>query len=201
MSGAPDLETAGRIAAYRAAAALLCAPPTAEILAQISTALPAAPATNPPPAADDFAAACARLRAACQNVDLADAGADYARLFVGMGGGGAVSPFASWHRTGFLMEKPLADLRHDLQALGIERRDQVVEPEDHAGALCETMAIVAADHGFARQRDFFARHLASWIESFFAQMEAAAQTELYRAAARFGARFAALEARCFEMPS
>lgn len=59
---------------------------------------------------------------------------EYQELFIGIGRG-EVMPFASWHLTGSLMEKPLASIRHDLAILGLEREEQVKEPEDHFSAL------------------------------------------------------------------
>ncbi|MFA0373095.1 molecular chaperone, partial [Vibrio sp. 10N.222.54.F6] len=66
---------------------------------------------------------------------------EYQDLFIGIGRGEIV-PFGSWHRTGSMMEKPLAEIRHDLELLGIERDEQVKEPEDHIAALCEVMAML-----------------------------------------------------------
>jgi len=42
--------------------------------------------------------------------------------------------------TGFLMEKPVAVLRRDLNALGIVRDDGVRKTEDHIAALCNAEA-------------------------------------------------------------
>ena len=67
--------------------------------------------------------------------------AEYQDLFIGVGRGEVV-PYGSWYMTGFLMDKPLALLRADLAALGFERQENVKEPEDHAAALCETMAML-----------------------------------------------------------
>ena len=55
-------------------------------------------------------------------------------------GRGELVPFASYYRTGFLNEKPLAKLRGDMARLGIARAESVKEPEDHIAALCEMMA-------------------------------------------------------------
>ena len=60
-------------------------------------------------------------------------------LFIGMGRG-EVLPYASYYLTGFLHEKPLADLRNSMRGYGIQRKDGIPEPEDHLGSLCEMMA-------------------------------------------------------------
>ena len=48
-------------------------------------------------------------------------------LFIGLGRG-ELLPFASYYITGFLHERPLAELRGDLARLGIARADGVAEP-------------------------------------------------------------------------
>ena len=65
-------------------------------------------------------------------------------LFIGVGRG-ELLPYASYYLTGFLHERPLARLREDLAALGIERAEGVAEPEDHAGDPVR-------DHGRPGQR-------------------------------------------------
>ena len=89
------------------------------------------------------------------------------------------------------MDKPLAVLRSDLAALGFERRDDVREPEDHAAALLETMALIAAspEHGIDAQRRFFDRHVAIWMPNFFADLQSADSARFYRAVGQFGGQF------------
>ena len=65
---------------------------------------------------------------------------EYNILFIGVGRG-EVLPYASYYLTGFLHEKPLADLRAKMRSLGIKRKQGVSEPEDHLGALCELSLI------------------------------------------------------------
>jgi len=63
-------------------------------------------------------------------------------LFIGIGRG-ELLPYASYYLTGFLHERPLASVRESLSALGIERSDDIFEPEDHVAILCEVMAGLA----------------------------------------------------------
>src|ERR1700750_2561625 len=63
---------------------------------------------------------------------------EYFDLFIGLGRG-ELLPYASYYLTGFLHERPLARLRDDLAALGVERVEGNYEPEDHAATLCEIM--------------------------------------------------------------
>lgn len=112
-------------------------------------------------------------------------------LFIGLGRGEVV-PYASWYRTGFLMDRPLVALRRDLDLLGFERDPKVREPEDHAGALAEVMGMLA-DPGEGQddstQRLFFIEHVDSWMPRLFADLQAATSADFYRAVGRLGAEF------------
>ena len=115
---------------------------------------------------------------------------EYHDLFIGLGRGQVV-PFGSWHMTGFLMEKPLSDLRDDLRALGITRCAEQKDPEDHIAALCESMALIIAadDIDEARERRFFARHLLPWAGKFFAELQGAKSARFYAPVGVLGRRF------------
>ena len=67
---------------------------------------------------------------------------EFFNVFIGVGRG-ELLPYGSYYLTGFLHERPLARLRDDLSALGIERGDGNAEPEDNAAMLCEIMAGLA----------------------------------------------------------
>lgn len=123
---------------------------------------------------------------------------EHFNLFTGVGGGDLL-PYASWYLTGFLHERPLADLRAELAALGLVRAEGVAEPEDHAAFLCETMAVLIAEGGDAA--GFFARHLAPWIGRFFADLEAAAAAGFYRAVGGLGRVFIGIEQAAFALPA
>ncbi len=79
------------------------------------------------------------ISAAADNEQADSLADEYQELFIGIGRGEVV-PFASWHLTCSLLEKPLAEIHDDLSRLGLERNEQVHEPEDHISALCETKA-------------------------------------------------------------
>ena len=175
-----------RANAYGLLGALLAAPPRQEhfdLLASVD-----------PPSGEGLGAAWRELRRAAENAGPEAVDDEYHALFVGLGRGELI-PYGSWYRTGFVMDKPLAVLRSDLAALGFERRDGVKEPEDHAAALLETMALIAADpeHGLDVQRWFFDRHVATWMRTFFADLHAADSARFYRAVGQFGEQFIAFE--------
>jgi TorA maturation chaperone TorD len=120
---------------------------------------------------------------------------EYHGLFIGLGRGELV-PYGSWYQTGSVMDQPLARLRSDLAVLGIQRRSDVCETEDHAAALCETMAIICshpAGVGLETQKAFFSDHLKGWMDRFFKDMQQASAARFYRAVGRLGEAFLALE--------
>jgi Nitrate reductase delta subunit len=104
----------------------------------------------------------------------------------------------------FSTSGPLARLRADLGALGIERAEGQVEPEDHAAALCEIMAALTGGQ-FAiaerAQQQFFEKHLAPWIGRFFADLERAEAADFYRHAGTVGRLFMDIETEAFALPA
>lgn len=135
-----------------------------------------------------------QIRLATIKTDLHLLDDEYHTLFIGLGRG-VVVPFGSWHITGFLMDKPLSDLRDDLNALGIESDENQKDPEDHIAALCETMALIidADDIDESRERQFFARHIYPWAGKFFKELVATDSAEFYKSVAFLGQQFMELE--------
>ena len=128
---------------------------------------------------------------------------EYSALFIGLARG-ELLPYASYYLTGFLQEKPLAELRGDLAALGIERADDVPEPEDHIATVCETMAgLIAGAFGkpasLQEQQRFFARHVGVWAPRFFEDLQGAKAAVLYMPVGRIGRVFMTIEAEAFGM--
>lgn len=124
-------------------------------------------------------------------------GLEHFNLFTGVGGGD-LFPYASYYLTGFMHERPLADLRAELQELGFVRVDGLAEPEDHAAFLCEMMATLIQDGG--DDQGFFARHLAPWIGRFFGDLERTETARFYRAVGALGAVFIDIEQAAFALP-
>ena len=85
---------------------------------------------------------------------------EFQRLFVGLGSGELV-PYASWYLEKMIQSAPLAAIRADLGRLGIVRQSTCFEPEDHAGVLCEIMALLSVpenDIAEEEQAAFFRSH-------------------------------------------
>ncbi len=200
MSGAVPLprEQSGdelRAHAFALLGALFAAPPEDEIMA----ALRGIEVTD----GDEdalLASAWRNLRYAAEKADVAAVNDEYHDLFIGVGRGELV-PFGSWYMTGFMMERPLAALREDLSQLGFERQDDVKEPEDHIAALCETMALLiqSEDAGLDRQRQFFERHMAPWVNRFFLDLQKAKTAHFYKGVATFGEKYIDFESEYLRM--
>jgi len=128
---------------------------------------------------------------------------EYFDLFVGLGRG-EILPYASYYITGFLHERPLADLRGDLARLGIERADGIAEPEDHIAFLCETFAGLVAGAFAAGPEEaapFFTRHIRPWAARMFADLEKAEGAGFYRAVGRLGRLAVEIEAAAADLPA
>ena len=179
---------------YRLLGHLLAAPPDAETLAMFA----AAPVSDE----DDMLAVAWRMLAtAAGRANPIEVNDEFEALFIGIGRG-ELMPYASWYLTGFLMEKPLAKLRADLVTLGFERQDNVSEPEDHAAALCEIMALLAetSDLGSLQtQARFFNDYIGPWMAKFFKEMQASASARFYRAVGQLGEQFIETDQRYLDM--
>ena len=185
-------EDRARAQMYRLLGVLLDAPPSSELLRGLVTL-----------EGDDtpIGSASRNLAALAQRTAPNDAEREFNNLFVGFGRG-ELLPYTSYYLTGFLNEKPLADLRSDLMARGIKARDNVKEPEDHMGTLCEIMAGIIAgeflcDSDQPSQKAFFDAHLAKWAELFFADLEEAQSAVFYAPVGSLGRAFMAVEADAF----
>jgi TorA maturation chaperone TorD len=124
-------------------------------------------------------------------------------LFIGIGRG-ELMPYASYYLTGFLHERPLARLREDLARIGVARADGVVEPEDHAGILCEIMSGLSSRRLPAppdSDRIIFNKHMAPWIGRFFTDLENAEAADFYRRLGTLGRIFTDIETEAFELPA
>ena len=128
---------------------------------------------------------------------------EYQALFIGLARGEIV-PYASYYRTGFLHEKPLAKVRGDMQRLGLARSDDVSEPEDHIALLCEVMRALILEEtatpvDLATQKEFFEAHMAPWVDGLFRDLEKAEAARFYRAVGRFGRVFMRIEQEAFAL--
>jgi TorA maturation chaperone TorD len=176
-----------RASAYALLAGLLRCAPSQTILDQAGQ-FPSTESDD-----DDMTIAMSMLGLAARTSDPDMLAQEYHDLFIGLGRGELV-PYGSWYLTGFLMEKPLGELRNDLSVLGYERDAEIKEPEDHIAALCEVMSLLIQDgRSLAEQGRFFSNHIAPWFERFFTDLGNAQAAVFYRAVARFGNAYLGLE--------
>jgi len=191
------LEEPMRVNAWSLLGKLLAAPPDEQVLELLAGVQGAAIAgDNLLGAAWDMLAKAAAKTSPAELVD------EYQDLFIGVGRG-ELMPYGSWYLTGFLMEQPLARLRGELSELGFARRDGVKEPEDHAAALCDVMAMISTGDDAAPldvQTGFFSRHIAPWMGRFFRDMQQAPSARFYRAVGQLGEQFVALEGQHLNAP-
>ncbi len=183
-----------RASQYRLLSGFLARPPSASLL-QLSAGF-----TGDDTDLGKALAVLARL-ARKTTVDMAST--EYHELFIGLGRGELV-PYGSYYMTGFLNEKPLALLRQDMARHEIARAENVAEPEDHIGALCEMMAgLIMGDFGkplaLDEQKQFFDTHMAVWAGRFFADLEKAKAARLYTPVGTLGRVFMDIEMTAFQM--
>ena len=128
---------------------------------------------------------------------------EYMRLFIGVGRG-EILPYASYYLTGFLNDKPLAKLRNEMQARGIERAEGVKDPEDHIASLFDIMAGLirgsfGAPNDLAAQAAFFKTHIDPWAPLLMQDIEAAKSAVFYAPVGTIGRAFLEIESEAFDM--
>ncbi len=122
---------------------------------------------------------------------------EYERIFVGLGAGELI-PYGSWYIEKQIQSTPLAHIRTDLRRLGIVRQIKSFESEDHAGVLCEIMALLSTPQNtFSeyQQAEFFNNHLATWMPQFFIDLQELVNIRFYRQVAGFGRSFLQAESK------
>ncbi len=192
-----DQEQAVRAAVYELLASLLARQPDADVLQRLRQI------GEVDSSEGRIAMGWELMKQAALKTDLESVHDEYFALLLGVGRGELV-PFGSWYMTGFLMEKPVAVLRADLQRLGIERQDGVAESEDHIAALCDAMALIIRNPdeiSLDVQQAFFNDHLAPWVGQFFDDMQNASSAHFYRSVGFFGESFFDFERQLLDMQS
>lgn len=147
--------------------------------------------------------AWAGLVAACKTARADDVKQEYDDLFIGVGKP-EILLYGSYYLSGFLMEKPLAELRDDLAKLGLERDEKVVESEDHVATLCEVMRyLIASDEAvhatLGTQKQFFATHMQPWVLDMCGTIAAHPQARFHAPVAHLAKCFFEVEMQAFDM--
>lgn len=128
---------------------------------------------------------------------------EFNTLFIGLGRG-ELLPYASYYLTGFLHEKPLAQLRRDMAARAITRAPNVYEPEDNIASLMEMMAgLIVGRFGtpapLSAQQEFWNRHVGPWAGHFYSDLEGAKNSVFYASVGAVGRVFMEIEREAFRM--
>lgn len=153
-----------------------------------------------------FGMARIALAAAAEEADPAAIANDFFALFIGVGRGEFL-PYASYYLTGFLHERPLAEVRADLVRLGLAREERIGEPEDHVAILFDVMRALIPGEVEPGEDDapdataFFQKHLRPWAERFFADLETTPTCGFYRAVGRAGRLFMEIEEEAMRLPA
>ncbi len=179
---------------YGLLANLLSGPPRAEMLAGLERL---------DGDSTDMGRALGDLGKAAAAATVEDVEQEFNDLFIGLSEG-ELTPYASYYLTGFLYEKPLADLRADMETLGLRSAEDVSEPEDHIASLFEIMhwlitGSLDSPADLGTQKVFFETHVGSWASRFFEDLETAENAVFYRPIGAIGRTFIAIEREAFSM--
>ncbi|QFZ86804.1 molecular chaperone [Variovorax paradoxus] len=128
---------------------------------------------------------------------------EYDALFGGIGKP-EVLLFGSHYLSGFLNDKPLVQLRNDLDRLGLARTETTYETEDHIACLFEVMRYLIAGEDVAvanltQQQALFSRHIQPWLPALCDAVSQHPQARFYAALAVFTRAFGDVEAQAFDM--
>lgn len=179
-----------RAAEYGLLALLLFRAPTTDVLRQISELKGDA---------SPLGMAHLALAQAARASTVESVGREFFELFIGVGRG-ELLPYASYYLTGFLHERPLADVRAAFVELGIVREDGSREPEDHIGLLFDVMSNLAKREigdGYETEKTFFTAHLQPWAARFCADLEVMTNRPFYAAVGAVGRLFMEIEQEAF----
>ena len=169
-----DAEETARAELYGLLARLWLAAPDAELLAQFRVAV-----TQAPEPGGHLEGPWQDLVAALRSTDVALATEEYDGLFVGVGKP-ELFLYGSFYLSGSLNDRPLAQLRSDLAALGLGRDEARLETEDHVAYVFEVMRyLIAGDDAgtcnLEQQRRFFRAQVWAAVAAFtraFVEVEA-----------------------------
>ena len=198
LSSALDEETA-RAELYGLIAELFYAPPTPALLAQLRVA-----ATEAPASGGFLEEPWRALVGVARELDDASIAQEHQALFGGVGKP-EVYVYASHYLSGFLNEKPLAQLRTDLAVLGLTRDSATMsETEDHVSYLMEVMRFLVAGDDVAvsnltQQSKFFAAHVQTWVLDLCDTLQANPRARFYAALSGLTRAFVSVETQGFDL--
>ena len=198
IASTDDSEELARAELYGLLARLWIGPPDDTLLTQFRVAV-----TEAPQPGGFLEAPWQALVASMRATTPQAAASEYDALFGGVGKP-EVFLYGSFYRAGFLNEKPLAQLREDLSALGLERDETRGETEDHIACVFEVMRYLIAGEDVSvsnleQQRRFFRAHVQPWVEPMLDAVQAQPRALLWRDIAALTRAFAQVETQGFDL--
>ena len=179
---------------YALLAALFQQPPSADLMRQIASA----PLDSSTALGHQFS----ELAQACSQMEQDAIRQEFDALFLGVGRP-EVFLQASYYLTGFLHERPLANLRERMEGLGVVRGSELSLTEDHVGVLCELMRfLIAAENSaptsVAVQHEIFNEYIAPCFEALCDAIERSESGNFYRQVGRLAKEFFSIEQQAFD---
>lgn len=183
-------EEAARANLYALLARLFYAPPDAQLLRSIAGET----------MEGELAASWKALADAAREADPDAVREEYETAFIGTGKA-PVTLYTTAYAIKYSNEVPLAELRGELDRLGLARRAEAREPEDHFAALCDVMRHLVAKQksDLVEQQRFFSRWIRPTVEPLCTAIDRSDKTAFYKHVAKFAAGFCTLEHMAFEM--
>lgn len=196
-SSALDEEVA-RAEVYGLLARLWYAAPDAELLQAFQVA-----PTEAPAAGSFLEEPWRQLVGIARDTSLGAAREEYDSLFGGIGKPD-IYLFGSHYLSGFLNDKPLVQLRNDLDRLGLARTEATNETEDHIACLFELMRyLIAGDDvevaNLTQQQAIFSKHIQPLLPALCLAVSEHPKARFYAALAVFTRAFGEVETQAFDM--
>ena len=187
-------EEAARANFYGLLARLFYAPPDAALLRTL------AGAAEPQAEEGGISGAWSELAQAAADADPDQLREAYDATFIGVGKA-PITLYTSAYSVRYTNETPLAELRGVLAGLGLGRRAEATEPEDHVAALLDVMRHLIAEQrrDLEEQKRFFERWIWPSIGPLCSAIEKAEGLAFYKSAARLLLEVCTLEHGAFEM--
>ena len=198
LTSALDEETA-RAELYGVISELFYAPLRAELLGQLRLA-----PTEAPQSGSFLEEPWRQLVGAARAMTDAEIASEYDTLFGGIGKP-EVYLYGSHYLSGFLNEKPLAQLRQDLLALGLSRDEATMsDTEDHVSYVFEVMRFLVAGEdasvsNLTQQSQFFSAHIQPWLPALCDAVQAHPKARFFASLAEFTRAFIQVEMQGFDL--
>jgi TorA maturation chaperone TorD len=189
MSVAPEEQARANF--YALLSRLFYAPPDAGLLAALGQA-------DKLDAEHELAKSWEALSTAAARADVEAVREEYETTFIGTGRA-PVTLYTSAYSPRHTPEVPLAELRGELARLGLARRSDAGEPEDHIAALCDTMRHLILERQLADQQRFFGRWIQPTAEPLCNAIDSNEHTVFYKHVGQMAKAFFSLERSGFEM--